>query len=63
MTPGNRGAESGLVGLRPEASLDYDVPVFTDDVASSNYPVLRPGDLVSTEDDAGRECIRADKLE
>ncbi|MCX6552560.1 MAG: nucleotidyltransferase domain-containing protein [Acidobacteria bacterium] len=23
----------------------------------------RPSDLVSTEDDAGRECIRADKLE
>jgi hypothetical protein len=23
----------------------------------------RPGDLVSTEDDAGRECFRADELE
>jgi hypothetical protein len=39
-------------------------PVFTDDFASSNYPVFKgPDDLVMTEDDAGRHCFRADVLE
>ena len=49
---------------RRSAWLDYGVPVFTDDVRVVELSGLqRPGDLVSTEDDAGRHCFRADELE
>jgi hypothetical protein len=39
-------------------------PVFTDNVRVVELSGLqRPGDLVRTEDDAGRKCLRADELE
>ena len=43
---------------------DYGVPVFAEDVRVVELSGLqRPGDLVSAEDDAGRECFRADEIE
>jgi hypothetical protein len=44
--------------------LDYGAPVFTDDVASSIYPVFNgPATLVSAEDNAGHHCYCAEQLE